>query len=497
MAIRCLIQLYRRSESVGSCFGGVGAVISRRLKDRRSVCSPVCVSANRHKLHPKYFAKGGFGQTEVKLIWDMLKPLCEPNNKFRPTPIFRDKPHITWDNYFCGDQLMEYAAEEGFGLTMTVRRDRLPADIPNKHLQKQKTDSSARPRAARFQHPIFCVKKAGNGGTMQLTSFQSTSSCNIMHVNAINSNQLYCSQKERGRGEYRRKWAIEMNESRRLYLKSYGAIDRLDHLIQNTNMSYRCWKYWHAPMLHAKSMAVVIAYDIYKECSMGLMRAGEWKVEKPVDFHRFREKLAVQMLQYSPQNRKYVGDEKFRVSTAQHKARRTCTTTTQDGLSNSRSSSSATSVTSESIKEASGRRLCGDLCPLIEHVSSVKKIPNRNKKVCVVCGKDCYHVCMLCVGEDGKNGVAMHSVGQKTGGIPCILQYHNTGYFGLAKADYRMNGNGKKRDWSQPTEDDQQQHYKKIRRVLASDSSLVNRLPLLPRRGLQVDDEEFGDRRAV
>ena len=104
---------------------------------------------------------------------------------------------------------------------------------------------------------------------------------------------------------------------------------------------------------------------------------------------------------------------------------------------------------------------------------------------------------MLCVGEDGKNGVAMHSVGQKTGGIPCILQYHNTGYFGLAKADYRMNGNGKKRDWSQPTEDDQQQHYKKIRRVLASDSSLVNRLPLLPRRGLQVDDEEFGDRRAV
>ena len=32
---RSLIQLYRRSESVGACFGGVGAVISHRLKYRR------------------------------------------------------------------------------------------------------------------------------------------------------------------------------------------------------------------------------------------------------------------------------------------------------------------------------------------------------------------------------------------------------------------------------------------------------------------------------
>ena len=39
---RSLIQLYRRSESVWACFGGwFGAVISRRLKDRRSVCCPL------------------------------------------------------------------------------------------------------------------------------------------------------------------------------------------------------------------------------------------------------------------------------------------------------------------------------------------------------------------------------------------------------------------------------------------------------------------------
>ena len=77
----------------------------------------------------------------------------------------------------------------------------------------------------------------------------------------------------------------------------------------------RTWKYWHAPMIHAKALAVVVAYDIYLECCEGLLRAGEWQQTQPVDFYSFREKLAKQMLQYSPRERKYPGDEKFRVST--------------------------------------------------------------------------------------------------------------------------------------------------------------------------------------
>lgn len=122
---------------------------------------------HRHKLNEKHFTKGSnHGQNEVKLIWDMLSPLCERDNQFVcPQPIFREKPHFTWDNYFCGDALMDYPANEGFGLTMTCRRDRLPAGIPNKHLQKGKKDASTRPRASRFQQP-FCIKKAGNGGTI-------------------------------------------------------------------------------------------------------------------------------------------------------------------------------------------------------------------------------------------------------------------------------------------------------------------------------------------
>jgi len=113
-----------------------------------------------------------------------------------------------------------------------------------------------------------------------------------------------------------------MNESRQLHLKTYGKVDTIDHLIKNCNVSCRMWKCWHAPMLHAKAMAAVIAYDMYKECAEGNLRAGEWKIEKPVSFHCFRERLVQQMMRYHPQQQVYPGDEKFRVSTQQHKKRR-------------------------------------------------------------------------------------------------------------------------------------------------------------------------------
>ncbi len=42
---------------------------------------------------------------------------------------------------------------------MTCRRDRLPKEIPETNLHKKKTDSSPRPKAARFFNPINAVKK--------------------------------------------------------------------------------------------------------------------------------------------------------------------------------------------------------------------------------------------------------------------------------------------------------------------------------------------------
>jgi hypothetical protein len=80
-------------------------------------------------------------------------------------------------------------------------------------------------------------------------------------------------------------------------------------------------------MLHAKAMAIVVAYDIYLELAEGGVDP-DWKLvddkEKPnpVDFHVFRETLARQMLAYTPKKNKYLGDDKFRSYTKLGKAKR-------------------------------------------------------------------------------------------------------------------------------------------------------------------------------
>ena len=73
--------------------------------------------------------------------------------------IFREKPHLTWDNYFSGDDIMMHAGQRGFGLTMTCRQDCLPKDIPSHFVNKEKAGTDIRPRATHFMNPIFAIKK--------------------------------------------------------------------------------------------------------------------------------------------------------------------------------------------------------------------------------------------------------------------------------------------------------------------------------------------------
>ena len=49
--------------------------------------------------------------------------------------VFRAKPHTTWDNYFSGDLVMDWLGQNGFGATMSCRRDHLPSGVPNQYLQ--------------------------------------------------------------------------------------------------------------------------------------------------------------------------------------------------------------------------------------------------------------------------------------------------------------------------------------------------------------------------
>jgi hypothetical protein len=113
--------------------------------------------------------------------------------------------------------MMEYTAEHGFGLTMTCRRDQSPKDIPGKYFHEAKTNSNARPKAARFEHPIFMMKNLRNDltdnnkvtGSLQHTSIQSTSSCNITSVNALDSLTVACcTVYQRSKGERRQQETV-------------------------------------------------------------------------------------------------------------------------------------------------------------------------------------------------------------------------------------------------------------------------------------------------
>jgi len=75
---------------------------------------------HRHKLHPRHLKTGYEGNNEVKLIIDQLlemvidgaNNIVEPFDEdfHKPKGIFRELPHVTWDNYFSGDKTMTYAA---------------------------------------------------------------------------------------------------------------------------------------------------------------------------------------------------------------------------------------------------------------------------------------------------------------------------------------------------------------------------------------------------
>ena len=95
-----------------------------------------------------------------------------------------------------------------------------------------------------------------------------------------------------------------MNSGRNIYLNTYSRIDSIDHLVKNTRLKYRSWKYWHSPMLHAMALGFVISYDIYLELVEGNIDP-DWEVTHPVEYWKFRDVLSQQMLKYDPKKRIY------------------------------------------------------------------------------------------------------------------------------------------------------------------------------------------------
>jgi len=107
------------------------------------------------------------------------------------------------------------------------------------------------------------------------------------------------------------------------------------------------------------------------------------------------------MLNYSPTNRHYPGDEKMRACTQQSKKNRSVSSS-RSVNSSSVSSSSTYTTTSGIGKEMldnAGSRLCGFLDDLLLHEKSMTPIKSKGHQVCHCCGKPAYHCCKACPGN--------------------------------------------------------------------------------------------------
>lgn len=377
-----------------------------------------------------------------------LKNLADKLSKMQT--LFEKKPCITGDNYFQNDRVMDYLGWLGFGGIFTSARNSLPKDIKSQHLHKEQTDPKNKPaKVARFAQPIVAVKKTDTFKRVHV-SFQSTSSCNISTVNALNELHNFCELRERGRGRGKRHWVIEMNHARRLYLTSYNGIDVLDHLIKNCRLYYQTWKYWQVPKNHALAMAITCAYDIYKECCEGKL-CEEWKCD-PVGSWEFQNILSKQALKYSPTNCVYPGDEAFRVSTVIPRAKRVGSTT--DNQSKGR----VNRTTLKKLTNGDNSRGCGDLDKCIHHIHSTET--SSKGRSCAWCGKKAYHICGIC-------NVGLHVRTKSSIVDDCFFHWHNDVEIGLAKADAVSLRKRKRNDWQLPNREEREENRKHVKELKA------------------------------
>lgn len=118
-----------------------------------------------------------------------------------------------------------------------------------------------------------------------------------------------------------------MYEACQTYLKTYGNIDIFDSMVEKYHHVYISWKHWYTMKRHIDAIAVVVAYDFYKECiteRLALEAFGFNGTDKinVMDFHTFKVRLSKQGILYTVTNKSYHGDQFMCSVTKFHKRKR-------------------------------------------------------------------------------------------------------------------------------------------------------------------------------
>jgi hypothetical protein len=379
-------------------------------------------------------------------------------------PVYTKAPHITADNFFSSEPMVDWLGGKGYGFTATCARNRIPSNIKPYTHHTTVDSTHLRCKAMRYENPVVAIQQcpAKDGKkpyTKSFVSFQSTGGTNIIGVNNLPSVKLYIGQKERGRKKdgSKRVYGIEQNEARETYLGHYYGLDNADHMIKNTGNRYITWKYWHAPYLHAQSLGVIAAYDMYIECCEGNLDAS-WAIDvkNRMTFAQFRTKLSEQMLCYNPVDNLYPGDNAFRISTRMPKARRK---SGENGDARVGIGPSADGVTMEQYQFTLGSgRLCTTVDEIREHFRSVYNDKGNNRQPCEACGTQTTWRCGLC------EKAMCTTTNRVWTGNKCILAYHSHDFFGLSRSDRAQLEGKDVRTWTPPSNIAVSKNARKIKR---------------------------------
>ena len=364
----------------------------------------------------------------------MVRDDTGANVRCGPKSIFCKIPHVTLSEDLSNQDTLEELAELGLGIIMSCGIDELPPDIPSHLLHSEPTTACDRATAARFIPPILAVKQMrGNNNASPYeivhTSFQSLYPTNITSVNSLRNVSAHLTCYTKGRGKNRKKYMNVVNNAEELFTRTRQAMNDFATQKDSARLSYRSRKSWHNPMLDAKAMAVVVAYDMYRECAEAKIEP-LWEVKQPLSFLEFQDKLSKQMLEYQPRRRHYPGDSVAWVPPASNPITKVNITLEQ--------------FHAAQCAEGEKSRLCGDLTRLVKHLESMKH--NSKSKNCAVCSQPSYAECTWC-------GVSLHAPltnrGKHARSV-CFYQWHSDPYFGLAVADAVLVKGRRKRDWTAP-----------------------------------------------
>jgi hypothetical protein len=217
-----------------------------------------------------------------------------------------------------------------------------------------------------------------------------------------------------------------MNEARETYLKNYSAVDKIDQMLLGWDLSYKTWRWWHAPTRHAKAIAMSMAYSLYLHCAEGTVDP-EWKVT-PLSGPKFCQKMSLQMVQYRSSDLRYPGDDKLRNTTQKNKRKRgSIEVGVIECEDHVKRISYSQYLDEKQPRGAKKARLCaGNMTLLKEHLNSMKRVHLAS---CQMCGKKTYMECQIC-----KKHVCFKS-GKNMTSLSCSIDFHDDLMYGLGFMD--------------------------------------------------------------